>query len=95
MILKICTYLNKSNTLYALLKFKAKIYKGYLKNGDNLSIISVSGATSAEAVISDVLSSKIVLIRTSANINVSGSYYLKKNISKVKSLNYSTQILWL
>ena len=64
-------------------------FEHYLKNGDNLSIISVSGATSAEAVISDVLSSKIVLIRTSGNINVSGSYYLKKNISKVKSLNYS------
>ena len=61
----------------------------YLKIGDQLTINTISGSTSSDCTISDVISSTIVYIRTSGSVVTTGSYYLKKKINKVNSLQFS------
>ena len=61
----------------------------YLKIGDELTINTITGVDSSDCTVSDVISSTIVFIKTSGNVNTAGSYYLKKKIKKVNSLKFS------
>ena len=61
----------------------------YLKIGDELTINDIFGTESSDCTVSDVISSTTVFIKTSGNINVSGSYYIRKKISKVNSLEFT------
>ena len=61
----------------------------YLKIGDELTINTITGTDSSDCTVSDVISSTIVFIKTSGNVNTAGSYYLKKKIKKVNSLKFS------
>jgi hypothetical protein len=61
----------------------------YLKIGDQLTINTITGSTSSDCTISDIISSTIVFIKTSGSVVTTGSYYLKKKINKVNSLQFS------
>ena len=61
----------------------------YLKQGDDLFINTITGVDSFDCTVSDIISSKIVFIKTTGSIVTSGQYYLKKKINKVNSLQFS------
>ena len=71
-----------------------KIYKltlnkeNYLFLGDNVKINSASGAESYDAEISDIISAKVVTIRTSGTLTIGGEYSLLRTLRKVKSASF-------
>ena len=60
----------------------------YLKNGDKLEIKSMTGASTDDADVSDIISSRVITIKTPGTINTGGKYYIKKKINKVNSLAF-------
>lgn len=57
----------------------------YLLLGDNAIITSASSTEVYDAEISDIISSKVVTIKTSGNLVIGAEYYLQRNIRKATS----------
>ncbi len=57
----------------------------YLLLGDNVTVTSASGIEVYNAEISDIISSKVVTIKTSGNLITGTEYYLQRNIRKATS----------
>ena len=57
----------------------------YLLLGDNLIIVSASGAEIYNAEVSDILSSRTITIKTSSTLNAGVEYYAQRSIRKVTS----------
>jgi hypothetical protein len=53
--------------------------------GDNVTVTSASGIEVYNAEISDIISSKVVTIKTSGNLITGTEYYLQRNIRKATS----------
>ena len=60
-----------------------------LRQGDDLFINTINGVDSFDCTISDIITSKVVLITTTGSIVTGGQYYLRKKINKVNSLQFS------
>ena len=71
-----------------------KIYKltlnkeNYLSLGDSVLINSITGIESFDAEVLDIITDKVVTIKTTGTINVAASYTLLKKIKKVKSATF-------
>ena len=57
----------------------------YLTLGDSVEIETLTGIESFNAEVLDIITDKVIVIKTTGNINVSGSYTLLKQLRKVKS----------
>ena len=71
-----------------------KVYKltlntdNYLILGDTVTIIPASGIGSFDAVVSDIISSKVVTIKTSGTLTIGAQYTLQRNLRKAKSSSF-------
>ena len=59
--------------------------ENYLSLGDSVEIETLTGIQSFNAEVLDIITDKVIVIKTTGNINVSGSYTLLKQLRKVKS----------
>ena len=64
--------------------------ENYLSLGDSLKIESLSGIESYDAEVLDIITSKVVVIKTPGTINVTSGYTLLKKLRKVQSTTIPT-----
>jgi len=68
-----------------------KVYKltlkteNYLRLGDNLTITSPNSIDSFDAVVSDIISAKVITVKTTATLDIKLGYSICKKIKKVTS----------
>ena len=62
--------------------------ENYLSLGDSVTINSTTGTDSFDAEVLDIITDKIVTIKTTGTLNVAASYSLLKKIRKVKSATF-------
>ena len=58
----------------------------YLSLGDSVSITSATGADSFDAEVLDIITDKVITIKTTGTLNVTSSYTLLRKIRKAKSV---------
>ena len=61
--------------------------ENYLVLGDSVKINSITGVQSLDAEVIDIITDKVVIIKTTGTINVAATYTLLKQLRKVKSAN--------
>jgi hypothetical protein len=59
--------------------------ENYLSIGDSLKIESITGAESHDAEVLDIITDKVVVIKTTGTIDVAATYTLLKQLRKVES----------
>ena len=62
--------------------------ENYLSLGDSVTITSLTGVESFDAEVLDIITDKIVTIKTSGTLNLTSSYSLLKKIRKVVSATF-------
>ena len=97
---KFKNWLYNNSVKYSTLKIELidnvspKVYKltlkteNYLRLGDNLTITSPNSIDSFDATISDIISSKVITIKTAATLDTRLEYSVCKKIKKVVSQNF-------
>ena len=64
--------------------------ENYLSLGDSVKIESLTGVDSFDAEVLDIITDKVVVIKTTGTINVASAYTLLKQLRKVKSTTVPT-----
>ena len=94
---KFKNWLYNNSVKYSILKIELidnitpKVYKltlkteNYLRLGDNLTITSPNSINSFEAVVSDIISSKVITVKTASTLGTGSGYTAIKKIKKVTS----------
>ena len=63
--------------------------ENYLSLGDSVTIDSLIGADSFDAEVIDIITDKVITIKTSGTLNVLASYTLTRKLRKVTSSNFT------
>ncbi len=99
---KFKNWLYNNSVKYSILKIELidnvspKVYKltlkteNYLRLGDNLTITPSNSINSFDAIVSDIISSKVITIKTTATLNTGLEHTVSKKVKKVTSEYFPT-----